>query len=204
LTAIKLKLQQAEAMFQWRDGPLVTAMRDGSVILLDEISLADDSVLERLNSVLEPARTLTLAEKGGSDLESLAIVAADGFEVVATMNPGGDYGKKELSPALRNRFSEIWVPPVSDRSDLLQILAVSGCSHHLETCGGLMLDFVDWFRTRVKDDGKSGIGLRDLLVSVLNSNMSIPILTFLQTYRPGAASSPRQRQPLGWTLHRHS
>jgi midasin len=204
LTAIKLKLQQAEAMFQWRDGPLVTAMRDGSVILLDEISLADDSVLERLNSVLEPARTLTLAEKGGSDLESLAIVAAEGFEVVATMNPGGDYGKKELSPALRNRFSEIWVPPVSDRSDLLQILAVSGCSHHLGTCGGLMLDFVDWFRTRVKDDGKSGIGLRDLLVSVLNSNMSIPILTFLQTYRPGAASSPRQRQPLGWTLHRHS
>jgi midasin len=25
------------------------------------------------------------------------------------MNPGGDYGKKELSPALRNRFTEIWV-----------------------------------------------------------------------------------------------
>lgn len=25
------------------------------------------------------------------------------------MNPGGDFGKKELSPALRNRFTEIWV-----------------------------------------------------------------------------------------------
>lgn len=25
------------------------------------------------------------------------------------MNPGGDYGKKDLSPALRNRFTEIWV-----------------------------------------------------------------------------------------------
>ena len=26
------------------------------------------------------------------------------FRVVATMNPGGDFGKRELSPALRNRF----------------------------------------------------------------------------------------------------
>ncbi len=25
------------------------------------------------------------------------------------MNPSGDYGKRELSPALRNRFTEIWV-----------------------------------------------------------------------------------------------
>ena len=29
--------------------------------------------------------------------------------MIATMNPSGDFGKKELSPALRNRFTEIWV-----------------------------------------------------------------------------------------------
>lgn len=29
------------------------------------------------------------------------------------MNPSGDYGKKELSPALRNRFTEIWVQPIT-------------------------------------------------------------------------------------------
>lgn len=40
-------------------------MREGHIILLDEISLAEDSVLERLNSVLEPSRTITLAERGG-------------------------------------------------------------------------------------------------------------------------------------------
>lgn len=34
------------------------------------------------------------------------------------MNPGGDYGKKELSPALRNRFTEIWVPPVCELNEL--------------------------------------------------------------------------------------
>ncbi len=49
--------------FAWSDGPLVTAMRRGAVFLADEISLADDSVIERLNSVLEPERTVLLAEK---------------------------------------------------------------------------------------------------------------------------------------------
>jgi midasin (ATPase involved in ribosome maturation) len=37
------------SLFRWHDGPLVQAMREGSFILLDEISLADDAVLERLN-----------------------------------------------------------------------------------------------------------------------------------------------------------
>ena len=43
-------------LFEWQDGPLVLSMRAGAVLLIDEISLADDSVLERLNSVLEPSR----------------------------------------------------------------------------------------------------------------------------------------------------
>jgi midasin len=55
--------------------------------------------------VLEPGRTLTLAERGGAGAE--VIVAAAGFRLVATMNPGGDYGKKELSPALSNRFTQV-------------------------------------------------------------------------------------------------
>ncbi|KAE9591036.1 putative cobaltochelatase [Lupinus albus] len=105
-----------QSIFVWQDGPLVKAMTDGDLFLVDEISLADDSVLERLNSVLEPERKLSLAEKGGSDLET--ITAHSNFFVLATMNPGGDYGKKELSPALRNRFTEIWVPPVSDLDEL--------------------------------------------------------------------------------------
>lgn len=33
------------------------------MLLLDEIALAEDAVLERLNSVLESGRTLLLAEK---------------------------------------------------------------------------------------------------------------------------------------------
>ena len=39
------------------------------------------------------------------------------------MNPGGDFGKKELSPALRNRFTEIYIPAVTNHDDLHQILS---------------------------------------------------------------------------------
>lgn len=47
-----------QALFVWHDGPLVEALRSGDLFLVDEISLAEDSVLERLNSVLEPKRLL--------------------------------------------------------------------------------------------------------------------------------------------------
>ena len=43
-------------MFEWEDGALVEAMQTGGVILIDEINMAEDSVLERLNSVLETER----------------------------------------------------------------------------------------------------------------------------------------------------
>lgn len=39
-------------LFEWVDGPLVKALTEGNIFLADEISLADDSVLERLNSLL--------------------------------------------------------------------------------------------------------------------------------------------------------
>ena len=90
-------------------------------MLIDEISLANDSVLERLNSVFEYDRTLVLTEK--SQQETLKIVAADKFNIVATMNPSGDFGKKELSPALRNRMTEIWVDSYFNQEELLNIYA---------------------------------------------------------------------------------
>lgn len=86
----------------WKEGPLIQAMKDGSVLILDEINLADDAVLERLNSVLERERTLLVPETNEE------IRASDGFLVAACMNPGTDVGKRELTRALRNRFTEIY------------------------------------------------------------------------------------------------
>lgn len=121
---------QSNKIFEWADGPLVQAMQDGSYFMADEISLAEDSVLERLNCVLEPDRTVLLAEKCGIVSENevsegiadeFLIQARQGFQFLATMNPGGDFGKKELSPALRNRFTEIWCQPSTTRADLIEV-----------------------------------------------------------------------------------
>lgn len=150
---------QCSAFFAWHDGPLVEAMRQGDLFLIDEISLAEDSVLERLNSVLEPSRMLTLAEKGGAVVEELT--AHDAFRAMATMNPGGDFGKKELSPAMRSRFTEIWVPAVADRADLIQIIRQR---LRLPDAAGLaeaLLDFVEWFKAL--KDLRRAVTLRDLL-----------------------------------------
>jgi len=122
---ISSKYEDYASLFKWYDGPLVTAMKHGNYILIDEISLAEDAVLERLNSVLEPSRLLTIAEKGAVEIEEL--IAHDDFRVLATMNPGGDFGKKELSPALRNRFTEIWVPAVDNRADLVRVIVEFVC-----------------------------------------------------------------------------
>ncbi|WWC59552.1 uncharacterized protein I303_102108 [Kwoniella dejecticola CBS 10117] len=164
----KIEIKQLSALFEWSDGPLVHAMTNGDLLLLDEVSLADDSVLERLNSVLEPGRTLVLAEKGGTDIDEATIVANDRFHVVATMNPGGDFGKKELSPALRNRFTEIWVPALNDRGDMLQIIGQSWKAEEMKTCSPYILDYFLWFGDKLGD--LSGLGLRDILAWISFAN----------------------------------
>jgi midasin (ATPase involved in ribosome maturation) len=47
----------------------------------------------------EPERKLLLAEKGGGELgteKSCIVTANKNFHFIGTMNPGGDYGKKEV------------------------------------------------------------------------------------------------------------
>lgn len=48
-------------------------------------------------SVLETEKSLVLAEKGSGDNDDVELIrAAESFRLVATMNPGGDFGKKEV------------------------------------------------------------------------------------------------------------
>ena len=149
---------RANGLFEWSDSSLVHAMENGQHFLLDEISLADDSVLERLNSVLEPSRTLFLAEKGSSDA---LVKALPGFQFLATMNPGGDYGKRELSPALRNRFTEIWVPHASDKGEMLEI-AQARLTAELLHFAQPMVEFAAWYAATYNATAPH-ISIRELL-----------------------------------------
>ncbi|CAM9144839.1 unnamed protein product, partial [Ectocarpus sp. 8 AP-2014] len=215
LASLKALAVRTEGLFEWVDGPLVTAMRMGELILLDELSLAEDAVLERLNSVLEPGRSITLAEKGGEGAvggqgAAETVVAAPGFRVMATMNPGGDFGKRELSPALRSRFTEVWVPALSEREDMEGVVQKafrfgnknSTASTDLTSMAGPMLDFAWWFNSTASSSLGGGNGLslsvRDLLSwagfitssvtsSSLDSRSSEPGLRPWEAYVHGAA-----------------
>ena len=115
LQSVSTMYKKYTSLFEWVDGPLVCAMKQGSMLLLDEMSLAEDAVLERLNSVLEPSRTITLAEKGGEGPvcahevntahQSLSseVKADEHFRVFATMNPGG--GECCFNPASKDAVS---------------------------------------------------------------------------------------------------
>lgn len=201
LNEIEVLARRHASLFEWSDGPLVAAMKQGQMLLLDEMSLAEDAVLERLNSVLEPSRTLVLAEKAddGSNDETRVIVAHDNFRVFATMNPGGDFGKRELSPALRSRFTEIWVPAITEKSDYELVLdrtLRSGMDHtNNESVLQQMLAYVDWFNNTIcKDQSIPSAGislsLRDVLswarflVSVRRSNKHLGLW---DAYAHGAA-----------------
>ncbi|KAG0131716.1 ATPase, partial [Tuber indicum] len=167
---IQTNRKRAKALFEWADGSLIQAMKSGQFFLLDEISLADDSVLERLNSVLEPARGILLAEKGAKESE---VTAADGFQFMATMNPGGDYGKKELSPALRNRFTEIWVPPMSDPEDILQIVQAK-IAPFASKYARTVVEFAQRFSKTSSSTLSPVISIRDVLAWVKFINSSPP------------------------------
>jgi midasin len=179
LQRVEANQVKAKALFEWSDGSLVQAMKEGQFFLLDEISLADDSVLERLNSVLESHRTILLAEKG---IEDSFVQAKDGFQFFATMNPGGDYGKRELSPALRNRFTEIWVPSLSEHDDVLQIVSAK-LDDKFKQLGTAMVHFSEWFGQEYRSSASTSISVRDMLawVKFINGCTSLdPYFAVLQ------------------------
>ncbi|KAL9624723.1 MAG: hypothetical protein Q9160_001077 [Pyrenula sp. 1 TL-2023] len=173
LSRIRNNITKLGSLFEWIDGSLTDAMKEGHYFLLDEISLADDSVLERLNSVLEPSRTLFLAEKGTAEPE---IIATKGFQFMATMNPGGDHGKRELSAALRNRLTEIWVPDLTEDEDILPILHERLQSFSMAP--KVMVAFAKWFHGRFYSTSRCEISLRDLLswADFINQQVEAEIL----------------------------
>lgn len=143
----------------------------------------------------EPERSLLLAEKGiesSHDKENTEIVADEKFVFVGTMNPGGDYGKKELSPALRNRLTEVWCEGCMVESDLRDIII-----HNLridsqttrESVAIAILGFIEWLQT-TEVGKKLTASVRDVLTWIDFINVStastLSSLTIGEAYYHGA------------------
>jgi midasin len=97
----------AAARFEWIDGPLVRAMKNGDWLLIEDANLCSPSVLDRLNSLFETGGRLQLAERGPVNGEIQIIAPHPAFRLVMTLDPRNG----ELSRAMRNRGIEIAILP---------------------------------------------------------------------------------------------
>lgn len=101
------------------------------------------------SSVLETEKSLVLAEKGSGDNNDVELIrAAESFRLVATMNPGGDFGKKEVGWSFPLSIEEVikWISSLTLsfflRSSLLLSGTVSRRSGVLRATAA-----VTWFRS---------------------------------------------------------
>jgi MoxR-like ATPase len=107
-------------VFAFVEGALVTALKEGRWILFDEINLAPAETLERLSGVLESAvGSVVLAERG----DGAAVARHPRFRAFGAMNPATDVGKRDLPPALKHRFTEVYAGECEGREDLCLLVA---------------------------------------------------------------------------------
>jgi len=113
----ELSTSRRAGQFEWIDGPLVRALKEGHWLLLDNANLCSPSVLDRLNSLCEPSGVLTLNERGLVDGITPVIVPHPNFRLIMCVDP--QFG--ELSRAMRNRGIEISLSPPQNQEDMCRL-----------------------------------------------------------------------------------
>lgn len=113
---------------QWRDGPLVMAMRHGGIFLANEITRLDSGEQMNLAEVLDSRASITIPDTGE------VVMADPNFRFIATGNSGGYgddsgvyQGERISSVAFLDRFQVFKVGHMdaSEEQTLLQKLAPS-------------------------------------------------------------------------------
>ena len=85
----------------WMDGPLITAIKQGAILYLDEIAEARPDVIVAIHPLSDHRRELYI------DKLNETVKAHDDFMLVASFNPGYQRGYKELKPSTRQRFTAL-------------------------------------------------------------------------------------------------
>ncbi|KAJ1401027.1 P-loop containing nucleoside triphosphate hydrolase [Sesbania bispinosa] len=108
-TILKLKADDQKKLvstkFEWVTGLLIRAIERGEWIVLENANLCNPTVLDRINSLVEPCGSITVNERGIIDGNPLVIHPHPNFRMFLTVNP--HYG--EVSRAMRNRGVEIFM-----------------------------------------------------------------------------------------------
>jgi len=82
----------------WQDGPVLRAVRKGTLLYLDEIAEAREDVIVVLHSLTDHRREIVV------DRINEVVQAPASFMLVASFNPGYQSRLKEMKPSTRQRF----------------------------------------------------------------------------------------------------
>ncbi|MES2523009.1 MAG: CbbQ/NirQ/NorQ/GpvN family protein [Gemmatimonadota bacterium] len=82
----------------WLDGPLTHAARVGAICYLDEIVEARQDTTVVIHPLTDDRRILPIDKTGEQ------VLAAPGFQLVISYNPGYQHAIKDLKPSTRQRF----------------------------------------------------------------------------------------------------
>ena len=115
------QVRATRGRFEWIDGPLIRAMKNGHWLVLDGANMCNPSVLDRLNSLCEPNGSLVLTERGYVNGEVQILTPHPNFRLLMTVDP--QYG--ELSRAMRNRSVEVSLLTSFTEEDRSRMLAHS-------------------------------------------------------------------------------
>lgn len=95
--------QDGQSTIEFVDGPVVTAMKRGHLLYIDEINMAKPETLPILHSLLDHRRMLT------NPFTSEVIEAHEDFSVLSAINEGY-IGTSPMNEALKNRFVSFSIP----------------------------------------------------------------------------------------------
>lgn len=106
----------------WQDGSVTEAVRNGHILILDEVNAAQPEVLFALQSLLDDDRSLTLTSHDNS-----IVKAHKNFRIFATMNPTSGYaGTKSMNKAFMSRFGVVlsveYVDPQTEMSLIEEVV----------------------------------------------------------------------------------
>jgi MoxR-like ATPase len=150
------------------DGPLITAMRDGSLLYIEEINRIPEETLNVLITVMSE-RELHVPRLG-------RVAAADGFRLVAAMNPFDAIGTARISSAVYDRVCRLSVG-YQDAADECRIVRTAlPDSDHQQLDAAWLAGVVAVVRgTRTHGDVRIGSSVRGAIDTVAVARSLAPL-----------------------------
>jgi MoxR-like ATPase len=143
----------------FEDGPLVTALRDGSLLYVEEINRIPEETLNVLITVMSEAE-LHVPRLG-------LVPAAKGFRLVAAMNPFDAVGTARISSAVYDRTCRLSMDyqPASEEADVVARSAGPAAAAIDPEWVGKIVELVR--RTRTHGDLRIGSSVRGAIDTVV-------------------------------------